>query len=187
MNENAHKASGQVPLPPGERSGAALRRPGEGGLAPKLAPNTKALARQMRKQPTDAEHLLWFELRNRQLNGFRFNRQVRVGTYVCDFCCRAKRLIIELDGSDHALIQAKDARRTAWLTQNGYSVLRFWNDEVAFERAAVLETILAALEGRLKPPRPTQASAQLRFAVPSYPSLQRGEETDHRLHRGDQS
>lgn len=184
MIEKPQSDGRQVPLPPGERSGAALRRPGEGGLAPKPAPNTKALARQMRKQPTDAEHLLWFELRNRQLNGFRFNRQVRIGTYICDFCCRAQKLVIELDGSHHVLIEASDALRTVWLTQNGYSVLRFWNDEVAFERAAVLETILAALEGRLKPPHPTQASAQLRFAVPSYSSPRWGEEKDHRLHRG---
>lgn len=184
MIERTHSAGGQVPLPPGERSGAAQLRPGEGGFAAKPEPATKTLARNMRKQPTDAEHLLWFELRNRQLNGFRFNRQVRIGCYICDFCCRTNKLVVELDGSHHALHEASDARRTAWLTENGYSVLRFWNDEVVFERAAVLETILAALEGRLRPPHSTQASAQLRFTVPSYPSPQLGEGTDNRLHRG---
>ncbi|WP_290892205.1 endonuclease domain-containing protein [Hoeflea sp.] len=147
-------------------------------------PATKALARNMRKQPTDAEHWLWNELRNRLLNGYRFSRQVCIGSYICDFCCRTEKLIVELDGSHHALNEASDARRTTWLTQNGYSVLRFWNDEVVFERGAVLETILAALEGRLEPPHPTQASAQLRFAVPSYPSPRRGEGANHRLHRG---
>ncbi len=187
MIERTHRANRQVPLPPGERSGAVLRRPGEGGFTAKPEPATKNLARQMRKQPTDTEHLLWFELRNRQLNGFRFNRQVRIGPYICDFCCRNNKLIIELDGSQHALNEGNDARRTEWLQQSGYSVLRFWNDEVAFERAAVLETILAALEGHLKPPHPTQASAQLRFTVPSYPSPRRGEGTDHRLHRGTKS
>lgn len=185
MNSKAHSAAGQVPLPHGERSGAAPRRPGEGGLAPKPSPATTALARQMRKQPTDAEHLLWFELRNRQLNGYRFSRQVRIGSYICDFCCRREKLVVELDGSQHGLDQAKDMLRTEWLIRNGYSVLRFWNDEVVFERGAVLDTILAALEGRLQPPHPTQASAQLRFAVPSYPSPRRGEGTNHRLHRGD--
>ncbi|WP_299860195.1 endonuclease domain-containing protein [uncultured Hoeflea sp.] len=177
-------AGNQAPLPPGERSGAAARGPGEGVFAAKPLSATKALAPQMRKQPTDGEHLLWFELRNRQLNGFRFSRQVRLGQYICDFCCRTQKLVVELDGSHHALIETEDAKRTAWLTQSGYSVLRFWNDEIAFGRAAVLDTILAALEGRLKPPHPTQASAQLRFAVPSYPSPRRGEEPDHRLHRG---
>jgi len=187
MIERPHRASHQVPLPPGERSGAAQLRPGEGGFAPRPQPSTKALSRKMRKQPTDAEHLLWFELRNRQLNGFRFNRQVRVGPYICDFCCRAQKLVIELDGGHHSKHEASDATRTKWLTSNSYSVLRFWNDEVAFERPAVLETILAALEGRLKPPHPTQASAQLRFAVPSYPSPRQGEETEHDLHRGEPS
>jgi len=149
-------------------------------------PATRALARRMRKLPTDAEHLLWMELRNRLLNGFRFSRQVRVGPYICDFCCRGEKLVVELDGSQHALNESRDLRRTAWLTRNGYSVLRFWNDEVVFERGAVLDTILAALEGRLQPPHPTQASAQLRFAVPSYPSPRGGEGANHRLHRGDQ-
>jgi very-short-patch-repair endonuclease len=187
MNKNEHSAGRHVPLHPGERSGAAVRRPGEGVFTAKPISATKTLARQMRKQPTDAEHLLWFELRNRQLNGFRFNRQVRIGPYICDFCCRSEKLVIELDGSQHATMEAEDARRTAWLTPSGYTVLRFWNDEVVFERAAVLDTILAALEGRLHPPHPSQASAQLRFAVPSYPSPRRGEEPDHRLHRGEPS
>ncbi|MDP2118801.1 MAG: endonuclease domain-containing protein [Hoeflea sp.] len=155
-------------------------------MAAKPMPATKTLARQMRKQPTDAEHLLWRELRNRLLNGFRFSRQVRVGPYICDFCCRSEKLVVELDGSQHALNESGDQRRTEWLKRNGYSVLRFWHDEIVFERGAVLDTILAALEGRLEPPHPTQASAQLRFAVPSYPSPRRGEGANHRLHRGDQ-
>ena len=186
MIEESHSVGGDVPLPTGERSGAAPLRPGEGVLAAKPMPATKTLARQMRRQPTDAEHLLWRELRNRLLNGFRFSRQVRIGTYICDFCCRSEKLVVELDGSQHAMNEISDLRRTAWLTRNGYSVLRFWNDEIVFERGAVLDTILAALEGRLQPPHPTQASAQLRFAVPSYPSPRRGEGANHRLHRGDQ-
>ncbi|WP_139112482.1 endonuclease domain-containing protein [Hoeflea olei] len=149
-------------------------------------PTTKALARSMRTQPTDAEHLLWQQLRNRLLNGYRFSRQVRIGRFICDFCCRSEKLVVELDGSQHALNEPRDARRTAWLTANGYSVLRFWNDEIVYERGAVLDTILAALEGRLEPPHPTQASAQLRFAVPSYPSPRRGEGTTDRHHPGDQ-
>jgi len=186
MIEKGHSVGGQAPRPPGERSGAAQLRPGEGIFAAKPMPATKTLARGVRKQPTDAEHLLWMELRNRLLNGFHLSRQVRIGPYICDFCCRGEKLVVELDGSQHAMNESGDLRRTAWLTRNGYSVLRFWNDEVVFERGAVLDTILAALEGRLPPPHPTQASAQLRFAVPSYPSPRRGEGTNHRLHRGDQ-
>lgn len=161
-----------MPLPPGERP--AARRPGEGAFAPKPAPRTKPFARNLRANATDAEYLLWYELRNRVLNGYRFSRQVRIGPFVCDFVCRSERLIVELDGSQHADNRI-DERRTDWLLKQGYSILRFWNDEVVFERGAVLDTIVAALQGRLEPPHPTSASAQLRFAVPSYPSPRRGE------------
>lgn len=147
----------------------------EGAYAPKPNKRTKVFARNMRRNPTDAEHLLWFELRNRNLNGYRFNRQVRIGAFIADFCCRAEKLIIELDGGQHSA-SSVDERRTHWLSQQGYSVLRFWNDEVAFNRLSVLDTILAALERRLIPPHPTSASAQLRFTVPTYPSPRRGEE-----------
>lgn len=151
----------------------------EGAYAPKPAKRTKAFARSMRKDATDAEYLLWFELRNRTLNGYRFSRQVRIGVFIVDFCCREHRLVVELDGSQHSE-SAADIDRTQWLTGQGYRVLRFWNDEVVFERGAVLETILAALDGRLRPPHPTAAAAQLRFAVPSYPSPRRGEGSTHR-------
>lgn len=101
---------------------------------------------------------MWRELRNRLLNGYRFSRQVHVGSYIVDFACRSKRLIIELDGSQHADNRGDDVR-TAVLNKAGYSVLRFWNDEVVFERQAVLETILAVLDGRITSPSPG-----LRFA-----------------------
>lgn len=112
----------------------------------------------MRKQQTDAEAFLWNELRNRQLNGYRFNRQVRIGPYIADFACRTERLTVELDGGQHSC-NAGDERRTRYLNRAGYSVLRFWNDEVAYEREAVLDTILAVLDGRVRSPSPG-----LRFA-----------------------
>lgn len=147
---------GLVPLPAGERS--AAQQPGEGAFAAKPDPRTKAFARRMRNAPTDAENLLWFQLRNRQLNGFRFNRQVRIGSFIADFVCRERRLIVELDGGQHCE-SGSDARRTEILQSQGYSVLRFWNDEIVFERQAVLETILAVLDGRIASPSPG-----LRFA-----------------------
>lgn len=140
-----------APLPHGER--VAAKRPGEGAFAAKPVRATKAFARQMRKDPTDAESMLWSELRNRQLSGFRFGRQVRIGSYIADFVCRRAKLIVELDGSQHAE-SVRDGRRTSELNKAGYSVLRFWNDEVAFERTAVLETILAVLDGRITSPSP---------------------------------
>lgn len=129
----------------------------EGAFAVKPAKHTKRFARAMRAQPTDAEHLLWRELRNRLLNGYRFTRQVRIGPYIVDFCCRSKKLIVELDGSQHADSLA-DVKRTNELTKRGFAVLRFWNDEVIFERGAVLETILAVLERRIQ-----SATSGLRF------------------------
>lgn len=115
------------------------------------------LARRLRRNQTEVEYRLWGELRNRLLNGYRFSRQVPLGPYVADFVSRKERLIVELDGSQHAEC-VRDAVRADFLNRHGYSILRFWNEEVLRERRAVLETILAALEGRLFP------SPGLRFA-----------------------
>jgi very-short-patch-repair endonuclease len=105
-------------------------------------------ARKLRRNETDAECQLWTDLRNRRLNGHKFARQIPLGPYIADFVCRDKSLIIELDGSQHADSQ-HDLIRTQWLNTNGYSVLRFWNTAVLQERRSVLETIVAALDGRL--------------------------------------
>ncbi|WP_114389047.1 endonuclease domain-containing protein [Notoacmeibacter marinus] len=108
-------------------------------------------ARAMRAQPTDAEHLLWFELRNRTFHGYKFTRQTPIGPYVADFVCRSKRLVVELDGSQHA-DSAHDDARTRWLNDQGYGVVRFWNDEIISEREAVLQSVLAILEERIGGP-----------------------------------
>jgi len=121
----------------GDRPDITKRRPGKTDQA-----------RSLRQKETEAEFRLWSDLRNRQLNGYKFSRQVPLGVYVADFVCREQHLVVELDGSQHAQSIA-DERRTLWLNDNGYSVLRFWNDEVLKERRAVLETILAVLECRI--------------------------------------
>ena len=82
------------------------------------------------------------------MNGYKFSRQIPLGPYVVDFVCREKMLIVELDGSQH-IENEHDIRRTHWLNDNGYSILRFWNDEILRERRAVLETILAVLSGEI--------------------------------------
>ena len=105
-------------------------------------------ARNLRRNETEAEYRLWGHLRNRLMNGHKFSRQVPLGPYVADFICREHRLIIELDGSQHAE-STHDLIRTKWLNSHGYSVLRFWNHEVLQERQAVLNTIVAVLDGRL--------------------------------------
>ena len=102
-------------------------------------------ARQLRNNATDAERRLWGHLSRRQLGGYKFSRQMPVGPFICDFLCREKGLVVELDGGQHAECSA-DARRTAYLRSQGLSVLRFWNNEVTGNSAGVLTTIIAELE-----------------------------------------
>ena len=114
-----------------------------------------ARARRLRRDQTDAERKLWFALRNRQLDGFKFSRQMPIGSYIADFVCRREKLIIELDGGQHAAQVARDARRTAFLEARGFNVLRFWNNDVLMNMEGVLEMIRAALpETPRFPPHP---------------------------------
>jgi very-short-patch-repair endonuclease len=111
---------------------------------------TAARAQTLRAIPTEAERKLWRRLRDRRLGGAKFVRQAAVGPYFADFACRESKLIVELDGSQHAE-SAHDEKRDAFRLSQGYSVLRFWNDDVLRSIDGVCETILAALEGRLEP------------------------------------
>ena len=112
-------------------------------------------ARQLRRNQTDAEHTLWFQLRGRRLNGLKFKRQVPIDRYIADFCCSDARLIIELDGGQHATRTTEDANRTKILEAMGYLVLRFWNNDVLQNLEGVLEEILKTLEQhRSEPPHP---------------------------------
>jgi very-short-patch-repair endonuclease len=97
----------------------------------------------MRRASTDAERKLWHALRDRRLQGVKFRRQAPIGLYVADFLCTEHRLIIEADGSQHAQ-NANDLIRDAWLTGDGYKILRFWNHDILTARESVLATIAAA-------------------------------------------
>jgi very-short-patch-repair endonuclease len=97
----------------------------------------------MRTEMTDAERTLWLQLRAHRLDGLRFRRQTPIGQYIVDFVCHEQRLVIELDGGQHAESQ-HDIRRTRWLESKGYRVLRFWNSDVFKNREGVLETIVSA-------------------------------------------
>src|SRR5271163_4144954 len=108
---------------------------------------TTARARQLRGNPTDAEVRLWSKLRRKQLEGFRFRRQAPIGSYYVDFICLEKKLILEIDGGQHAVRQDTDAKRTRWLESEGYRVIRFWNNEVLGNLDGVLESIRRALMG----------------------------------------
>jgi very-short-patch-repair endonuclease len=109
----------------------------------------RATARRLRAKPTDAETRLWRHLRRSPMLGTHFRRQVPIGPYVADLACMAARLIIEVDGSQHGTPegQARDDVRTRWLEQEGYRVLRFWNNELTENIEGVLEMIHAALYG----------------------------------------
>ena len=86
-----------------------------------------ARSRQLPANATPAERLLWRHIRNRQLAGVRFNSQVPIGPFICDFVARTPKLIIELDGGQHAVRTADDDRRAAFFVSRGYRLLRFWN------------------------------------------------------------
>jgi very-short-patch-repair endonuclease len=107
-------------------------------------------ARELRRQQTAAEERLWGRLRGRKLKGFKFARQAPLGPYFGDFVCRECKLVIELDGATHgteAEIE-RDERRSAYLANQGYRILRFTNAEMFETADSVIETILAALEQR---------------------------------------
>lgn len=118
-----------------------------------VVPINKTRARTMRTNPTEAERKLWWHLRHRlALPASHFRRQVRLGHYIVDFANHSLRMIIEIDGGQHAEKAASDTRRTKFLESEGYRVLRFWNNDVLANIDGVLEVIQSAI---LPTPTPT--------------------------------
>lgn len=158
INADNAKLSATAILHPEQRGGGAERSEAEGGNSPSAAsppksrtrrkPGTTERARRLRWVDNDAEGLLWLELKGRRLGGFHFTRQLPIGPYFADFACRKARLVIEVDGSQHA-DSPHDRRRDQFMQSRSYSILRFWNHDVLRRRRSVCDTILAALEGRL--------------------------------------
>ncbi len=107
-----------------------------------------ARARAMRRESAPAEQILWFCLRDRRLNGYKFRRQLAVGPFIADFYCASCRLIVELDGDSHANRAAYDEDRTKWLNEHGHAVVRFPNADVFDHLDAVLELLLSECERR---------------------------------------
>ena len=103
------------------------------------------VARALRKNPTQAERRLWRALRLRQIGNVKFRRQQPIGNYVADFVCLEHRLIVEVDGGQHASRVAYDKRRTRWLESRGYVVLRFWNNDVLANTDGVVQSIFDAV------------------------------------------
>ena|SRR5271157_4449041 len=138
----------EPPSPLAGEGGAKRRmrgRPADDPAEPqhqRPSPHANSRARAMRRQPTNAERALWHLLRDRRLSQTKWRRQVPLGPYIVDFVCFERRVVVECDGSQHAE-NALDAARDAWLTAQGFTVLRFWNHAVLKERSTVIDTILA--------------------------------------------
>jgi very-short-patch-repair endonuclease len=113
-------------------------------------------ARQLRSTPTDAEIRLWSRLRRKQLDGFRFRRQHPIGPYIVDFFCPEAKLVVEVDGGQHNAEEAKDEKRTCWLEERGYRVIRFWNNDVLSNTDGVVLAVLEELRGCYPPFPPPQ-------------------------------
>lgn len=121
----------------------------EGGVLPhrKVPPHLRQNARRMRSAMTEAELKLWNELRAHRLMGLAFRRQMPIGRYIADFACPEHKLIVEVDGSQHAEDEIYDQLRTTYLEQQGWQVVRFWNDDVLNDIDNVCSHILR-LAGR---------------------------------------
>jgi very-short-patch-repair endonuclease len=112
-------------------------------------------AKALRSNQTDAEQRLWYHLRAHRFMDLKFKRQKPIGRYIVDFVCMERRLIIELDGGQHSEQVANDEQRDTWLRSQGYTVMRFWNNEVMQQLEGVLEQINLALS-----PNPSPASGR---------------------------
>jgi very-short-patch-repair endonuclease len=99
------------------------------------------ISRKLRKTSTETEKFLWKYLRNKQLRGFKFRRQQPIGRYIVDFINFEGKLIIEADGGQHSIYRKQDVIRDAYLKQEGYRVLRFWDNEVFNNIEGVLDVI----------------------------------------------
>jgi len=112
-----------------------------------------ALARNLRKKATDAETMLWRHLRSKQINGLKFRRQARIGSYIVDLVCFERKLVIEIDGGQHAS-NSKDKERERWLASRGFKVIRFWNNEVLKDTENVLRSIWEEISRSPSPQSP---------------------------------
>jgi very-short-patch-repair endonuclease len=112
-------------------------------------------ARRLRKDSTDAENRLWSHLRAHRYGGHKFKRQQPIGPYIVDFVCFDARVIIEVDGGQHADAARSDSIRDAWLAREGFRDLRFWNSEVLENTEGVMQRITSALRAPSPQPSPT--------------------------------
>ena len=108
-------------------------------------------ARSLRHNQTEAEKRLWKYLRSRELEGYKFCRQHPIGPYIVDFCCLNRKVIIEIDGGQHVMRKGADQKRTIFLEKKGFSVIRFWDNEVLQNTNEILGLILQRLSSSPSP------------------------------------
>ncbi|MBZ0253473.1 MAG: DUF559 domain-containing protein, partial [Candidatus Methylomirabilis sp.] len=138
----------EIPSPGAQRRGEGKGEGARGEPQPHGAHSDRergSKAREQRREMTEAENRLWFHLRGHRLEGLKFRRQHPIGPWIVDFVCLSKRLIVEVDGGQHAERSGIDAERTESLERSGFTVLRFWNDEVLTRTDAVLDRILTTV------------------------------------------
>ena len=138
---------GERPSPLPQAGGAG------GGPVRKFRPRETLKAQRLRREATMPERRLWQAISKRQVEGWKFSRQMPIGPYVADFLCREAKLVVELDGISHDMRQDEDRRRDGYLRAQGYQTLRFANADVMSNLEGVLMTILAALNS-CPPPAP---------------------------------
>jgi adenine-specific DNA-methyltransferase len=113
-------------------------------------------AKRLRTNQTDAESVFWYNVRARRLAGFKFRRQYPVGSFIADFVCLEAKLIVELDGDQHAVRRDYDRSRDAFLKSKGFHVMRVWNSDLLTNRDGVMDAVLRQLENVDTPsPRPS--------------------------------
>ncbi|ASV56800.1 DNA cytosine methyltransferase [Lelliottia jeotgali] len=117
-------------------------------------------SKQLRKCMTPEELHLWYLLRGRRFYGFKFRRQMPIGSYIVDFSCFEARLIVELDGGQHQDDYEYDLRRTAFLNASGWRVIRFWNNEFRTNEEGVLGAILDGLSRLVPSPQPSPCTVR---------------------------
>ena len=112
---------------------------------------TRIYARVMRREPTDCEKKFWYQVRDRRLGGHKFKRQVPIGSYIADFVCIDRKVIVELDGGQHADRIAYDVKRDSLLNEKGFRVIRILNVDFLENPDGVMEMLLNALDAAPSP------------------------------------
>ena len=150
------------------------------GALKRIPKSSRSHAKRLRRDQTDAEQKIWLQLRDRRLNGIKIRRQHPIGQYIVDFVCLEKKLIIELDGGQHAEQVENDQRRTEYLKTRGYRVLRFWNHDVLTKTDNVLEEIVQAIE-QSDIPHPSPLPVREWEQRESFLTREREQENDFRM------